>query len=639
MKKTLLSLALALASTLAIQAQEADTSRYDLPEVVLTASKIDLNEKEVARHLIRVSGEELRSNAISFNEGLEHLGSIDVRQRSPFDVQADLGIRGGTFDQSLILIDGIPLMDPQTGHHNLNLPLPLDQVERVEILTGGSRFFGPQAFSGAVNLITNSKRGNYTNLRFTGVQYALVSGGFDQGVALGDNQLILSYTGTRSDGFTDNTDFTNQQVSAKFLMPTKSGELAVQGGWNGKAFGASTFYSVNFPNQFEQTQSLFGAVRYRTQVGNWNMRGYAMVRRHFDRFELFRESFEDIDVPSWYTKHNYHRTDVIGGEWAATYDYGNGQKTNIALNGRTENIVSNNLGDSLVDPIEVPEGDEFYYLGRRRQNYSLNLEHHITTGNWSITGGALFNQHSDFGFDLLPGIDIAYSLNDRHRLFTGANRSFRTPTYTDLYYRLGGAQGSADLRPEYAWNYELGWAGRIGKDRPIDLKAVVFYRQGTDLIDWIFYSADSIVAANLTEIDLYGLEIDGVWRGAADAFLREVRLSYTFMDGDKADGINSLYVLDNLRHTIGLGIEPKLVWRLTARWDASLQDRAWSQDLTGSEIENPVTLLNLRINADLGALNAYIAASNLLDQTYEDRLGVPQPGIWIYGGATFTIDY
>ena len=626
--------------SLALFGQSADTSKYQLPEIVLSASKAELNEKEVARHLIRVTGDELRSNSASLNESLEHLGSIDIQQRSPFDVQADLSIRGGTFDQSLVLIDGIPMLDPQTGHHSLNLPLTFDQVDRVEILTGGSRFFGPQAFSWAVNIITNEHKGNYTKLHVAGGQKALFAGGFTQGVVVGEDQMILSYSGSRSDGYMRNTDFTNQQINGKYIHPTDNGEWVVQGGWNGKAFGANSFYSVNFPDQFEQTQTLFGGVRHRAQHGNWKFKSYLMARRHYDRFELFRESYEELDVPSWYTKHNYHRTDVIGAEWTGTYDYQNGHATNLALTGRTENIVSNNLGDSLAGPIEVPEGDEFYYLGRRRQNYSLNLEHYYNWRRFYFSGGVLLNLHSDFGFDVLPGLDVSYEMGPRSNLFASVNRSFRTPTYTDLYYNVGGALGSPLLKPEYAWNYELGYKAYFLKDSRLTLQAVGFYRQGKDLIDWIeiISQSDTISqASNITEIDFIGFELEGVLRGKPDAFVRQLRFSYTYMQSDKAGDFNSLYVLNYLRHKIGLGIEHKLFGSLSARWDCSLQDRASDQPIDGTGIQNPVTLVNLRINADLNALNLYISANNLLDQQFQDRSGVRQPGIWVYGGASWSI--
>lgn len=617
-------------------AQVADTSSYTLPEVTLTTSKIALDRSVIGRHVIEISGDELRSNSISVNEGLEHLGSIDIRQRGPFDIQADLGIRGGTFDQSLILIDGIPMMDPQTGHHNMNLPITMDQIDGVEILAGGSRSMGPQAFSGAVNFITARDTGNYTRLRFTGGQHALVSGGFDQGIRFSKSQLTLGYTGTKSDGYARNTDFNNQQLSGRWVHPTEGGEISIQAGWNGKAFGASTFYSNNFPNQFEQTQALYGAVRYEQKKGAWQHRSYAMVRRHFDRFELFREDYDDVIPPVWYTQHNYHRTDVIGAEWASTLLVNDQHRTGFAFNGRTENIVSNNLGDSLSSPIEAEDG-EFYYLGRKRQNYSFNVEHHYKNDRVSITGGLLFNYHTDFDFDVLPGIDIAYFLSSKSKVFTSANKSFRTPTYTDLYYNLGGAMGSENLRPEYAWNYEVGYAQSW---RRWIFKTAAFYRDGTDLIDWVSTGQNTIEAANLTDIDIYGLEIEALYRGKRDAFIQEIRFSYTLLDGDKPADVVSLYVLDYLQHKIGFAIQHHIWGAFSARWDASFQDRRdWEALIDGTDLVNPVLLANVRVNANLNALNLFIAANNLLDQNYQDRFGVEQPGIWIYGGATWKIRY
>jgi len=81
--------------------------------------------------------------------------SIDPQERAPGGVQSDLSIRGSTFGQTLVLIDGLRVNDAQTGHHNLDLPIPLDSIDRIEVLHGaGSTFYGADAMGGPVNFIT-----------------------------------------------------------------------------------------------------------------------------------------------------------------------------------------------------------------------------------------------------------------------------------------------------------------------------------------------------------------------------------------------------------------------------------------------------------------------------------------------------
>ena len=95
--------------------------------------------------------------AENINSLLKYISGVDVRQRGAEGIQTDISLRGGTFDQVMVLLNGINITDSQTGHHNFNLPVSLQQVERIEVLKGpASRIYGPNAFSGAINIVTKS---------------------------------------------------------------------------------------------------------------------------------------------------------------------------------------------------------------------------------------------------------------------------------------------------------------------------------------------------------------------------------------------------------------------------------------------------------------------------------------------------
>ena len=127
-----------------------------LKEIILSSSRIDLPLKENSRTVQFITAEELKkSGVLTIVEGLQLLSGIDIRQRGIVGMQADLYIRGGSFDQTLLLIDGIKLDDAQTGHHTLNFLPPLEMVERIEIVKGpAARIFGQNAFTGAINIVT-----------------------------------------------------------------------------------------------------------------------------------------------------------------------------------------------------------------------------------------------------------------------------------------------------------------------------------------------------------------------------------------------------------------------------------------------------------------------------------------------------
>ena len=139
-----------------IFSQNDSISVKKLDEIILNTSRIDIPFSENSRSIQIISSNEIKKrNPKNLIELLKQISGIDIRQRGINGQQADLYIRGGTFDQSLILIDGVKLDDPQTGHHSLNLLLPIEMIERVEIIKGpASRIYGQNAFTGAINLVT-----------------------------------------------------------------------------------------------------------------------------------------------------------------------------------------------------------------------------------------------------------------------------------------------------------------------------------------------------------------------------------------------------------------------------------------------------------------------------------------------------
>jgi vitamin B12 transporter len=133
----------------------ADTlqlNTYELGDVIITAGRTPMEVQHVARIVSVITKSEIeRAPVQCLNDLIRYVAGVDIRQRGPLGVQADISIRGGTYDQTLILLNGVTVNDPQTGHHNLNLPIDIESIERIEILQGpAAKSFGPNAFSGAV---------------------------------------------------------------------------------------------------------------------------------------------------------------------------------------------------------------------------------------------------------------------------------------------------------------------------------------------------------------------------------------------------------------------------------------------------------------------------------------------------------
>ena len=136
---------------------------YELDEVVFTAGRTPIEAQQAARIVTVITKSEIeRAPAQNLNDLLRYIAGVDIRQRGPLGAQADISIRGGTFDQTLILLNGGNITDPQTGHHNLDLPIDVESIERIEILQGPSaKSFGPNAFNGAINIITGNTKSNH----------------------------------------------------------------------------------------------------------------------------------------------------------------------------------------------------------------------------------------------------------------------------------------------------------------------------------------------------------------------------------------------------------------------------------------------------------------------------------------------
>ena len=207
--------------------------------------------------------------------------------------------------------------------------------------------------------------------------------------------------------------------------------------------------------------------------------------------------------------------------------------------------MSNNLGKDLEEPIPVPDTDAEYDKADARDNYSAYLEHTATFKRFLFTAGALFNYNSAFGPDVMPGLDVGYRVGTGTMVYASVDRSFRLPTFTDLYYSLGGAQGSETLQPEYSLNYEAGV--RYSKSN-LAFNAAVFRREGQNMIDWVMWKTDSVHAENLTEVNMNGFTLSTTYQLAeqTNGLIKSMDAGYTFLyseQSEEEEELQSIYVL------------------------------------------------------------------------------------------------
>jgi iron complex outermembrane receptor protein len=602
------------------------------------------------------SQEIARIPAMTVSDLLNFVGGVDARQRGALGVQTDLSMRGSTFEQVLVLLNGVRLSDPQTGHHLMNLPVPRAAIARIEVMQGGASYlFGSQAFAGAINIITKKPRENQGQLRLSAGSHQSLKTGYSQHWAGKKQQTLLSGGYTRSDGFKRNTDMQRGQLFGQsHIELNDSSQLQLTAGYRDQGFGAQGFYSSRFPHQYERTKTLLLNASWNKQNKRLRWRRRLYWRRNWDEFQLFREGpgfyqnrrgvlvMQGDTAPAWYGGANHHRSDVLGGDLDVRWTLPDESWVDLSARYRLEYVRSNNLGEVLPQALPVAGSDARYTRGDERHNYSLNFQHFRRLGGGlSLRLALQSNYNSAFGLDFLPGLTAGWKPTAATKLYAAVNRSFRLPSFTDLYYDLGGARGSDQLQPEYSWNYEVG--GKWMKGGFL-WQASIFRRAGHNIIDWI-QRCDScdLVASNTTQVNMNGLNASLSWRKAAwqeGIKMRHLSLSYQYLRADDfAPPYESLYVLDYLRHQLTARARHRL-GKLSISYALSYQQRRGQYREAASGLlqsYRPVWLINAQLSYPLGPVQVSLKAQNLLGRRYYDRGNVELPGRWGWLGASWRL--
>ncbi len=629
-------------------ATEKDTTevkmRYDLDEIEVGAQRTPAMYSQVARIVSVLESREIEHAPVqNVQDLLEYVAGVDVRQRGTEGVQADISIRGGTFDQILILLNGVNITDPQTGHHNLNLPVSLKQIERIEILEGpAARVYGPNAFSGAVNIVTKQPVSNSFSSGFTYGSFDYSNLDISGSAATGKLRHNLSFNRKSSGGYIENTDFKTKNVFYSNQLATGKGAFTFQAGATKKGFGSNSFYTPKYPDQYEATKTLFLSGKWQSN-SKLHITPVVYYRRHQDRFELFR-----YEQPDWYTAHNYHLTNVYGTTMNSWFQWALG-KTALGFEYRSENILSNVLGEEMGSPKKVPGEDAEFTKSKGRDTWSAFFGHSIYLDNWTFSGGLMSNyiSGSNLGWNIFPGAEASYNFTGYLKIFSSFNTSMRMPTFTDLYYESTTNKGNPDLKPEKSATLEGGLKLNCNF---IQGHAVVFYRKGEDIIDWVkSNSNDTWQSQNLTCVNSLGHEIQlkfNLGRKFGHPFPETLDLCYLNNNlYKKESGLISYYVLDNLKHKLSIGANQEIVPGLWLNLKLVFQDRegtytSYANGAYGEETEYaPFWLLDGKLSYSRRSLSFFVSASNIFNNSYCDIGNITQPGRWIKLGISYKIDF
>lgn len=618
---------------------QTSVKNVNLEEVEISADRTQLYSS-LGRIVTTIEKVQIEQAAVrSIDDLLDFVAGIDVRQRGANGVQADLSIRGGSFDQILVLLNGVNITDPQTGHYNLDIPVDIRDVSRVEILQGSSaRVLGPNAFSGAINIVTNENHESKLSTSLSAGSYGFLSQNVSGNYASEKFKMLGSVSHKKSNGHIANTDFDIKNGYFQTgIRTSNAGNINMQLAYQQKSFGANSFYSLTYPNQYEHTKTLFSSVGWELNTGKMSFRSHVYFRRHHDRFELFRD-FEGADKFPWYKGHNYHQTDVTGGKFVFSNTWKQGKST-LGVDIRNEHIFSTVLGETIQKPRPVPfeNGIDFTREANRMLS-TVFTDHSLSLKHWYIAAGAALTHNVKFGTSINGGIDASYNPSDYTRLYVAANSAVRLPTFTDLYYQSATQISNPNLKPEKSLTLELGT-----KINPINqtFTATTYYRFGSNIIDWVKTAeAEKWESRNLTSVNAMGTDLSYEYR-FRNKFLKTAGISYSYLHlNKKAEAYDSKYALDYLKHKFVMKIDHAIWSKLTGHWSFAWHDRSGNYFDFGSKQNTdykPYTMLNAKIMWKTRKMTLFTEINNLLNQHYVDFGGILQPGITVNTGIRLTI--
>ena len=597
-----------------------DISNVSIEEVTIETNRIETTYEDLNSTVFVYTREQIQSLPVqSLNEVLTYIAGVDMQQRGPFGVQSDVSLRGGTFEQTLILVNGIKMSDPQTGHHNLNLPVDLDQIERIEVLkSSASRIYGINALAGAINIVTKVpneptfKAGIIAGDDFQ--QGANDRANLNFGADFGFSYNVKKYRAywyyghDRSSGYRPNTDYSQHRAFYQGEILNDNSQTTVMGSFLNNSFGANSFYAFPFDTtSWERVNTALVSIQHKHKVKKWTLKPQVYWRFNSDNYLLRRDDPEFFE--------NNHETNVLGGEFHTTWQNKLGY-LGLGLDLREEWIRSSNLGD------------------HERFNFGLFAEHRFVNiaDILDINVGLYFNYNSAVGVRVYPGADVGLKLTEGLKIFADVGTGLRLPSYTDLYYNGPANIGNPDLDPEEALSYEFG----LKLNTPTLIGNASFFSRRTEsTIDWV---KDSLTAPwqpqNFEEVLNSGIDLSlmlvnpkaATYKGG----ITSIGIQYTYISAALKGNTETIsrYALSQLKHQLVMNLDYKLFGVFYHSFKVRYTERLEQEGYW---------LLDTRFAIKTKGTTFFFDITNLLDKDYVESGMVPMPGRWFRFGANFNL--
>lgn len=576
-----------------------------LTEVVISSSRLEIPLSQNSHSIQIISADQIKqSGATNVVDLLQQVAGIDIRRRGAGGAQADLYIRGGTFDQTLLLIDGIKMEDAQTGHHTLNFIPPPEVIQRIEIVKGpAARTFGQNAFTGAINIITKKDIAKSISLGLQQGSYDQTNGNIMLGSSNEKTSVIGFASKNTSDGYRYNTDYDQNHIFIKSTFFKHKTPLDLITSFSSRKFGGNGFYAnPDAIDQYEETQASLVALSTRVNKEEWIFKPKIYWRRGQDMYEFVRGK------PEIYR--NLHITNKVGVAFDASVisDLGN---VGMGFDFSRVAISSNNLGE------------------RERTLMNLFIEHrfYLLDKLIDITQGLAANYYSDFKWNAFPGIDLGLNLSPNFKLYSNLGFTYRVPTFTDLYYTDRTTTGNADLLPEEAFSKEVGM--RLTQPS-YSLSVAYFDRSSSNLIDYVKKTDTALwKAENIQRLDTQGIDFEFSTNFEFKAIKHRLKIGYSYLENSLRDITFdfSKYVINNaLKHHWVTSYNTTIFEKITTALVYKYAER------TGG---NSYRVLDFNAQWNLKPFELSVSFNNILNEVYSETNLIPMPK----GNGLFGVRY
>jgi outer membrane cobalamin receptor len=593
-------------ATLPLCAQQSQSPQTIPPvstTVVVLGDVEPVSLGESARTVVPLDAQEHPLASQDLEDYLRTDSSVDIQQRAGAGVMADISVRGASFEQTLVLLNGLRMDNVETSHFNLDLPVPLAALGKIDVLHGtGSTLYGSDAIGGVIDFMTFEPDATTLRIRAGAGSY-----GEDQEGLLGSMvgkrwSEVVAADRDRSTGFIYDRDYRTESASSETRFKSALGTSDLLFAGDDRAYGADQFYG-NYPS-WERTKGWFAAL---SQKFNEHTDAAVAYRRHSDIYVLLR------DDPSYYK--NQHIDDGFDGSVRDRREIFKNTTLLTGLEEDTDQIRSTNLGDH----------------GRNRGAGYGDVEWRIA-GKGLISAGLREEVFSGGRVVSSPTFAGTLWLPHSVKLRASAGYGFRLPTYLDLYYSDPTTLGNPNLKPESAWNYEGGadWF----PSAHIAASVTAFYSQQKNTIDYTRASSNDLwQATNLPGLHFTGVESSLNWRPNSS---QQLKLSWTLLKGTQSslNGLQSEYVFD---YPVNNG---RVEWTWNLKHGLLLQSRLGVVERyteAPAPPQAPYAVWDVSAVREVGRFRPYLQMTNLANTGYQEIANVRMQGRGFVGGVEFVL--